>query len=72
MREVERIDNVLAVVAEAWRSKPDLRLGQLIFNAVADASHNPVDPCPALFYVEDEDLAAALALRHSRADPLPD
>jgi len=34
---------------------PDLRLGQLIVNAV-----RPSDPCPEIFYIEDDGLLKGL------------
>ncbi|KLD69318.1 hypothetical protein Y887_17500 [Xanthomonas pisi DSM 18956] len=33
MRDPARIDQVLALLEEVWRRDPDLRLGQLIYNA---------------------------------------
>lgn len=65
----EEKDAVLAVIAEAWKTQPHLRLGSLIaavsrsmFAAGADgftADHNTVS---GLFYVEDGDLAHNLRL----------
>jgi hypothetical protein len=55
MRDPQRIDGVLAAIKEAWRLNPDLRLGQLIINTV-----RPAEPCPEVFYIEDEQLLARL------------
>ncbi len=47
MRDITRIDKILAGVKEVWTTVPDLRLGQLLLNVLQD---------PALYYVEDEQL----------------
>ena len=49
MRDPKRIDTILARLGEVWKKYPDLRLGQLIANLG-----------PAVYYVEDEDLIAAI------------
>jgi len=50
MRDPNRIKEILNRLANAWRMNPDLRLGQLISNALPDHYNN--DP----FLIEDEDL----------------
>ncbi len=55
MRNPARIDEVLAALRAAWVESPDLRLGQLIVNAV-----RPCHPCPEIFHVEDEVLLRGL------------
>lgn len=55
MRDPTRIDAMLAALRETWLESPDLRLGQLIVNAV-----RPSAPCPEVFYVEDEELTRRL------------
>lgn len=55
MRDPARIDDVLAALRTAWAESPDLRLGQLIVNAV-----RPTNPCPEVFYTEDEALVRGL------------
>lgn len=55
MRDPARIDDVLAAVRAAWAESPDLRLGQLIVNAV-----RPANPCPEVFYAEDDALVQGL------------
>jgi hypothetical protein len=55
MRDPARIDDVLAAVRAAWAESPDLRLGQLIVNAV-----RPTHPCPEVFYTEDDALVQGL------------
>lgn len=47
-RPVERIPEILALLEEAWRKYPDLRLGQLMVNIVGREER--------LFYLEDEIL----------------
>lgn len=58
MRDPARIDSVLAAVKAAWEANPDLRLGQLVYNAAGAIRYVP--PCPGLFYLEDADLVAGL------------
>ena len=55
MRDPARIDDVLAALRAAWAESPDLRLGQLIVNAV-----RPTNQCPEVFYTEDEALVRGL------------
>lgn len=50
------IDHVLSEIATLWKRQPDLRLGQLIVNAV-----RPAQPCPEIFAIEDEKLLRELA-----------
>jgi len=56
MRDPARIDEMLAVLREVWQREPDLRLGQLIFNAarMRDASIEDV------FSIEDGALRKGL------------
>jgi hypothetical protein len=55
MRDPSRIDQMLELVRQAWMRSPDLRLGQLIVNAV-----QPCEPCSEVFAVEDTVLARRL------------
>ncbi len=52
MRDPERIDRILKRVEEIWKANPDLRLTQLIMNALA----LNVDP----YYIEDDRLEKKL------------
>jgi hypothetical protein len=53
MRDPERIDEILNLISQAWRSHPDMRLGQLVVNLL--------DPKPnAIFYIEDDVLLERL------------
>jgi len=52
MRDFRRIDRIIKRVAEIWKTQPDLRLTQLIMNALEMNS----DP----YYVEDDDLEKKL------------
>jgi uncharacterized protein YihD (DUF1040 family) len=58
MRDPKRIDGLLKVLEELWRSDPDLRLGQVIVGAVKCSGRNVV--CPQVFYLEDEEMLRGL------------
>ena len=47
MRDVHRINSVLARLKALWNLQPDLRLGQLLVNAVGE---------DRMYYIEDEKL----------------
>ena len=47
MRDINRIPKILHEIQRVWEAFPDLRLGQLLLNVVAD---------PTLYYIEDEEL----------------
>ena len=49
MRDVNRIPQILNDLKKIWELTPDIRLGQLLLNAV-DHDEN------TLFYIEDQDL----------------
>lgn len=53
MRDPKRIPIILAELQKIWEKQPDLRLGQLIFNA-GFSNDAP------LFYCEDESLMESL------------
>ena len=55
MRDPGRIDGVLEAIRKVWVQSPDLRLGQLLVNAV-----RPTEPCPNLFYMEEAELVKRL------------
>ena len=52
MRDPARINEILFKVEEIWRRYPDLRLGQLIMNAMKIGEY--------LYYLEDEQLLKLL------------
>jgi len=52
MRDIQRIPRILGLVEKLWNKYPDLRLTQLIMNALKMNS----DP----YYVEDDKLHKAL------------
>lgn len=56
MRDPARIEPMLMAIKEMWLLQPDLRLGQLLVNVV-----RPTEPCPDIFYLEDEILLQKLA-----------
>jgi uncharacterized protein YihD (DUF1040 family) len=47
MRDPKRIDEVINRVKRAWKTYPDLRLGQLLLNVADDKN---------LYYLEDDEL----------------
>ena len=49
MRNPNRIPEMIELISKVWERYPDLRLGQLIINAAL-----PRDPCPQVFYIEDD------------------
>ena len=51
MRDPKRIDVILQEIGAIWHKYPDMRLGQLIGNALEG---------PSLYYVEDDSLVKAL------------
>ena len=55
-RDPGQIDEALAALRTVWAESPDLRLGQLLVNAV-----RPPEPCPEIFYVEDDVLLEGLS-----------
>ncbi|WP_193786903.1 hypothetical protein [Lacinutrix algicola] len=63
MRDKNRIPKILNELERIWKANPDFRLGQLI---VAGAI--PKEPCPEVFYIEDEKLLKGLLNFENRAD----
>lgn len=51
MRDPGRIKKVLAALRAVWEENPDMRLGQLICNAVRE---------DMLYYIEDDTLVKAM------------
>ena len=51
MRDPARIEDILNKIKEIWERHPDLRLGQLICNAVPES---------ILYYTEDDALIQAV------------
>jgi len=52
MRDPKRIEPILNLIREIWYTYPDLRLTQLIMNALK-MNHDP-------YYIEDEKLQKSL------------
>jgi hypothetical protein len=48
MRDPARIAEMCELLMRVWAKDPDLRLGQLLVNAI-----RPNQPCPQIFHVED-------------------
>lgn len=55
MRDPARIDQMLDKLRDVWMKEPDLKLGQIIVIAT-----RPKNPCPEVFYTEDEQLLKGL------------
>ncbi len=51
MRDLKRIEPILSRIRALWLTHPDLRLGQLIGNAIFDED---------LYYLEDDEFVEAL------------
>ena len=66
MRDLARIDQVLELLREGWTRSRDLRLGQLLVNAIS-----PKEPCPEVYAIEDTVLARRLQrlLKQGTASP---
>lgn len=47
-RDPDRIGPILELLREVWTAKPDLRLGQILVNAMKLG-----EPVPRVFYCED-------------------
>jgi uncharacterized protein YihD (DUF1040 family) len=56
MRDPDRIPEILELLGEIWQLEPDLRLGQLVLNAVRMRSAGIED----VFSIEDESLRKGL------------
>ena len=55
MRDPNRIPKILAHLERIWTANPDFRLGQLI---MMGTERN--QPCPGVFYIEDDQLVEGL------------
>ncbi|MBQ4820973.1 hypothetical protein [Aquimarina sp. MMG016] len=55
MRDPNRITETLKHLERIWKENPDYRLGQLIVIAT-----KPKEPCPAVFYKEDDEMLDGL------------
>ena len=67
MRDPKKIKEILDVLRDVWEHQPDLRLGQIVINAI-----RPVEPCPQVFHAEDHVLLEGLQEYRRRvlgADP---
>ena len=53
MRDPERIDRILGIVKTIWKRAPDLRLMQLLINAIPHMERDQ-------YYFEDDELENAL------------
>lgn len=60
MRDPKRISKVLNSIKSQWEKFPDMRLGQLIMNAV----NNPT----MLYYIEDDKLIECINALYNQFD----
>ncbi|MDO8263277.1 MAG: hypothetical protein Q7T21_08620 [Gallionella sp.] len=63
-RDPTRINMVLDKLREVWERNPELRLAQLVVNAAGE-----IQPCPDIFYLEDDALLRGLATFDAMATP---
>jgi uncharacterized protein YihD (DUF1040 family) len=63
MRDPRRIPEVLESIRTAWERYPDLRLGQLITNAVIEGTGRP-----DAFYVEDAEMVKLIGRHIAQLD----
>lgn len=56
MRDPKRIDKVLEEIKAVWIKVPDMRLGQILVNAISLYKENKAD----MFNIEDEVLIDAI------------
>lgn len=55
MKDPKRIPNILSEIEKLWLNQPDLRLMQLLINAIRSE-----DPCSELYSIEDSKLEKRL------------
>lgn len=68
MRDPSRIEEMLRALEEIWRRDPDLRLGQIVVNAI-----RPSDPVPEVYYAEDDRVLQGLRdFAQARASAFPE
>lgn len=74
MRDKNRIPKILKELERIWKANPDFRLGQLIV-----VGTKPKQPCPSVFYIEDDKLLEGLLafenrnfLKEKSSDEIPD
>jgi len=63
MRDRNRIYRIVDKLRATWIRSPDLRLGQLVMNAIAFAKNDGVND---IFYVEDDETERGLDIMRSR------
>jgi hypothetical protein len=66
MRDPARIPEMCELLRRAWERVPDMRLGQLVVNAL-----RPQRPCPEIFHAEESELRKGLErlLRQGAPEP---
>ncbi|HUR52837.1 MAG TPA: hypothetical protein VMZ71_01815 [Gemmataceae bacterium] len=64
MRDPARIDRIIELLWDVWKQNPDMRLGQLVVNAI-----RPSEPCPQIFYPDDDVVEKSLTDWLARGTP---
>ena len=55
MRDISRIDPILARLRRVWMANPDMRLGQMVANVTTDDN---------IYHIEDEQLMIEIETVH--------
>ncbi len=61
MRDSKKITITISAIQMIWEENPDLRISQPIVNVI-----RPDDPCPQVFYCEDDELLKRLQITSSK------
>lgn len=62
-RDPKRISKILNILKQIWKMNPDLRLGQLILNAVNEED---------LYYMEDDKILEKIVSTYSQKEEIND
>ena len=62
-RDPKRISKILNILKQIWKMNPDLRLGQLILNAVNEED---------LYYMEDDKILEKIVSTYSQKEEIDD
>ena len=65
MRDPARIDRIIELLREYWTHYPDLCLAQIVVNAIPSTGQ----PCPHIFYAEDDVVEKSLAANVAHLRP---
>lgn len=62
-RDPKRISKTLNILKQIWKMNPDLRLGQLILNAINEED---------LYYIEDDKILEKIVSTYSQKEEIDD